>query len=385
MRRRNLLNVLDVVLVLLVLIDNSVVSYFVTKYVLVLTFIIAICHFLISGQSFRAILKNNSIQYLYVYIFFIVANLLRFPMDFGRSIGLILLVISSFLIVSTMGIKRFSTIYTNILALIILVNIPIYISYRNGLIEDTIVLIPNLNFAEFRLIGIFNVGWDVPFVRMSGIWHEPGAFQIFISMGIIFLLTRIKTNSMTKLDWTKFIIFIVGFLFTESTMAYIVLMIVLVLTSRIIMNKLNAYAKLLAFLCSIFAVFILASSDVVQNKFAKHNDSKEIRTKDNVGNLIMIAKYPMLGVGLESNYAVEAKKHGVITSSNGILFNTACLGILWLIAFLAFTYVQIKKMTRKSTALTWGIYLIVLLCLSNEAYMFSLISNVMTFKYLKYD
>jgi hypothetical protein len=220
---------------------------------------------------------------------------------------------------------------------------------------------------------------------MSGIWHEPGAFQIFISMGIIFLLTRIKTNSMTKLDWTKFIIFIVGFLFTESTMAYIVLMIVLVLTSRIIMNKLNAYAKLLAFLCSIFAVFILASSDVVQNKFAKHNDSKEIRTKDNVGNLIMIAKYPMLGVGLESNYAVEAKKHGVITSSNGILFNTACLGILWLIAFLAFTYVQIKKMTRKSTALTWGIYLIVLLCLSNEAYMFSLISNVMTFKYLKYD
>lgn len=385
MRRRNLLNVLDVVLVLLVLIDNSVVSYFVTKYVLVLTFVIAICHFLISGQSFRTILKNNSIQYLYVYIFFIVANLLRFPMDFGRSIGLILLVISSFLIVSTMGIKRFSTIYTNILALIILVNIPIYISYRNGLIEDTLVLVPNLDFKEFRLIGIFNVGWDVPFVRMSGIWHEPGAFQIFISMGIVFLLRKVNKSTMTKWDWSKFVIFIVGLLFTESTMAYIILMIVLVLTSRTIMRKINVYAKLGAFICVVFALFFLVNSDVVQNKFDKHSDSKETRTKDNIGDLIMIAKYPVLGVGLEANYAIEAKKYDVSTSSNGILFNTACLGLLWLISFLAFTYVQIKRMTHKSTVLTWGIYLIVLLCLSNEAYMFSLISNVMTFKYLKYD
>ena len=208
--------------------------------------------------------------------------------------------------------------------------------------------------------------------RNYGPFWEPGAFQIYLNIAILFL---IATNTMLKKG--KFIILVVALLTTMSTTGYIIAAIMVLffyddILAIVVSRKkrtINPKTKYITFLIIVFLILgWVLTSEVVVNKFSVSNVSYNTRVNDIIQSLELSVKNIFFGLGNTDTLKNEIQSRNIQTNSNGLLAMIYTFG-----GFYAFFYMyRIKKginyLFCKNTKLQNNvIFIIFIIMFSTEA------------------
>ncbi|MDU6365061.1 MAG: hypothetical protein E6582_16250 [Clostridium sp.] len=175
--------------------------------------------------------------------------------------------------------------------------------------------------------------------RNSGMFWEPGAFQCFINISLIFELFGEKKNKF------NIILFIITIITTQSTTGYIIMAMVLLYSMVTLKIKFkNKTNVILLFLVIIIGLFYLFNSKIITDKFDTGNTSYRLRTNDFMGSINIITKYPLKGVGYVSELKkFEEDSNYINKNSNGLLIFIMEFGLIIFIVYIIFLYDGINK------------------------------------------
>jgi O-antigen ligase len=299
----------------------------------------------------RKISLNYSILYV---IFYIVLQFFSFFYNDGvweDSTWLfrdIVLIVATYLYISSVSFYKFRIIFTNIVYVLCLLGIPIFLLNEVGLLPVYRVQVGN---ESFRCFGIYTLGWTENFHRFSGIFHEPGSWQILLNLTLwLNADIIIGSNKLDKNQLFKYVVIIIGLLITFSTGGYIAFALYLI--AFVVCKKFYGSFKyvlyIVLFLTIIFSLIILYNSDVVQNKLFGYHISTETRTNNFNACLRIASEHPFFGCGNNTRiFKAKSEAYGNLTSSAGVITYTAMLGFCWLFVFLFVVWKTAKRLYHR--------------------------------------
>lgn len=285
--------------------------------------------------------------------------------------------ISMMFIISSYDFYDFREKVRKILCIILTVSIIIQI------LRDLGVLMPKsmttLNGEEFNFcLGLINTDWGYMFGvhKLSSIYGEPGQLQIVILFVLCLFIDELLKIDRWKTNIKKFSVFLLGLIMTFSTMAYlmIAILVAIICIKSNVLQKNKYLFPIFAFI-SACAFYAIIQSPIVQNKIkgvdydGNQNLSFEVRMADNLALLEMTTENPIVGVGVESETFAKMKfTLGSKTDSNGWLRASAQLGIPYVLTLFLLIYAGIKKMKFGLNVFYVMLLLIATQC--NEPYYF---------------
>lgn len=364
----------------------SVVDYF---YIVLLLFsTLSVCYtmrnfalsiFCFLGFSvWRFLLKRlpgtnqGSLWYILIFCIAILFNrFLLYPdVDSLSWLEAILLAIASYCFFSSYDFEKFRKALLNTMFILTLANIVVFILDAGGALSATY---KQYGETTWRMIGgVFVTGRDDAWERLSGIWHEPGAFQIFLNSVLLLYIPFLVKRQVSQFDILKLIVLIVGVVLTFSTTGYIVLALLIVYWGYLEVRYASWLMKCLAMIGMPILVYIIAYAPAITEKFeqdrsAEAETSLAIRERDNLACLAMALDHPFTGYGYNSEEFLEASMAlDNQTSSNGLLRMSAVLGIWWLVLYLLFLWQFFRKMHFPAYLFPM---VAVILMQANEAYV----------------
>ncbi len=227
--------------------------------------------------------------------------------------------------------------------------------------------------AGIYVFGAFNTYETfVPFLRNNGIFWEPGCYQAFLNIGIIFALDKYqKANAFSKWDWVKSIALVLTVLTTYSTMGYAVLFLVFAANYRLFLPVIKKYKKWLAIGAGVLVLVLLLyflfsspASKIGGIKFFFKKIIKEITngvfiTRINLPEFRILFENPkafwgMSAVAFDNLYANVA---------NSVLHTAVTIGVPF-VTILLTLYFGFAKRIR--TANKWVLFACLVLCFFNE-------------------
>ena len=121
----------------------------------------------------------------------------------------------------------------------------------------------------------------------------------------------------------------------------------------------------------------------MQNKLNPDDGNETVsvimRTSDTIGLLQMTAERPIIGYGLGSViHYNRSKQVGNVSNSNGLLYYTSSLGIIWFILYVSFMIYGIRGLGYKGLTMVY-ILLVFLLLQSLEKFMEFPVSFILIF------
>ena len=198
-----------------------------------------------------------------------------------------------------------------------------------------------------------------PVIRTNGIFWEPGVFQIYINLCLMYQLFLCK-----KPDFRRVMIYIIAVLITFSTAGYIVLLWVLLIYALFTYtNKdskpTNVVFKVLIISLLVFGLaftIIFDSTFLYDNVFYKFQNTSSRTTAARIGSIFIpldIAKdYPWFGIGAskmpDETLARSIYIIGVNSqyNTNTFLFQFAAYGIPFGILFTLGTYFFTRSLSE---------------------------------------
>lgn len=328
------------------------------------------------------ILQNNvSTLYFISNLTFIFLNIFIYN-NTNRTSNLIFIhlifLVSSYLFITQISLAKFKIIFLNIVSWMALFNVIIYIGVEYFNLPTTITQTETRDYTTFLLN---NMGVNgVLLHRLSGFYWEPGVLQIILNSSIILYLKEIKEFKLTKQEIYKFIIIITAIFLTYSTTAYIILILLAIISFKNskYLKKIRLVVYILLF---VFSLFML-NAEAISGKFQSDNLSYGNRATTNYALLQMILQEPLKGLGVGTKqYEDYSYMYDNISSCNGILSQTASFGIIWLIIYLVCLYKNLNKMNLGVSTL--GIYMAIIFMQANEPYIIYPITNIFMFKFFK--
>ena len=184
------------------------------------------------------------------------------------------------------------------------------------LLEVIVYLLPSVAYALPRMLntasveittigfaGIDSRNLDAIFIRNSGIFWEPGVFQMYLNLAIIFELFRQK-----GIRWKYVFILMAGVFITFSTTCFIVLIWIfvsyalLVKKEKVTGKTLLALTMLLVVLSiSFFAIDYAQLLEIVFGKLSNSDSGSMIARSASVFvNLDIFFDHPFVGVGMSA-------------------------------------------------------------------------------------
>lgn len=289
----------------------------------------------------------------------------------------ILLIGGSFLISNYIEFEDFKKIYCDIIYFFCCVSLVCSLIY---VICPSIIQKFPITYNSHKL-GYYNLGFWVTSTdfeyefRNYGCFREPGVFQIYIILALIFLFKE-------KLNIKHFFVYTITLLTTKSTTGYILFAILMI---RYFFNENTGLIKkilmFVAFICAIIAVVIHeinASGYSIFGKFAITNISFMTRFANIFVDYEIFKQNPILGVGItlqnDLQKILPMKMFGINTG--GVDTNTyfsllATFGICYFIISLILTYKFASKNGDKIIEKAL-IFLILILALITENFRYSL-------------
>lgn len=375
----------DYTLMLLFLFTSNSIIYF--QYLSpAVTYIIFFIVCIFNVIAYKQKIKHfKSFPILFAILIFINITIIN-PDTINRNgIGTLIMALASFFFFQLFDYYRFRFLYLKVVAMITLFSIPVYILYEMGILP-TMTLTDTLGNLH-TMFFIYHLGAPYSLGRMAGIWHEPGACMIFLNIALLLYIPELVQRRLKSQEIRYLIIIVVGILFTQSTTAYLCLILILVFCAW--NNKRASFGKkiIMLFFCCI-VISLLYKSDIIQEKFnqdVEENTSKGIRMRDNLSCFIMAYEHPFTGVGFGTKkFEKLSIQLDNKTSSNGILYIAACLGLYFIILYPYCAYREIRH--RKIPTITaLFIVLIFLILESNEAYVEFPVSYIFLAKFKSYN
>ena len=333
---------------------------------------------------------NNSWHFILIVVVMCLINaiILQRRYQDNSMLGYITCITAAYLIISQYNFYYFVKLLTNVLVVLLAIGIPVYLLCSFDILPSYHTRMGGVPFIMSNLI--FTIGWEHPFGRFAGIWHEPGACQIILNTLLWLNFKKIQNWDLTKYDKIKFTIIIIGILLTQSTGGYLVFLTFLLaigFTTKI-RNRHRLVIYVILSICMVSAAIMLFNDDVVQKKLfnepGKETVSKHMR-KNDATSLIKVANdYPLTGAGIGTDLLMSLSvSYGNASSSSGILLFTASLGYPWLCLFLLFCILRIKNMNIGTAS--WFLFFSIIMIEMNENYIEYPITSLFIFKFYSYD
>lgn len=241
----------------------------------------------------------------------------------------------------------------------------------------------------FKFTFYHNWGWGSYNNRNSGFFWEPGAFQCYINLAILFIFMDSK-HEVTNSKIPYLILFICTLITTQSTTAYLIVSIIIfycTLTKKIyfISRKrlVNLFISIILCISSIF----LFNSNVVKNKFDEDivNASYDHRKNHFYESIDIIKNYPIKGLGYNSEKQVtEQFTRQITNNSNGLLLFIIQFGLVISFIFIFMLYRGIKDTFEVNKIDSIFILFIFLLMYSSESIILLPIWVLFTFKFSEF-
>lgn len=326
--------------------------------------------------------KKKDFQIVFFVSFFLLLScIISSHAISGGPLMLVLSIVSAFGIARYITINSFYKYYCNIILLLIIysglfwillmVNTITPSSYSN--VEGVTVMTYGGCIYYYDSFGIL--------LRNSGLCREPGVFTVLIC--VAFILDAFTSQ---KLNYKRLIIYVIGVFSTLSTAGVIILAVTYFL--YILKHAKSFKTIIVPLLLSIFVVYTISKTEELAGdlfgKIERGVDGSESvlgRQSSVTIPLKIIASHPLFGCGID-NFKPEYIYYGKILynrevdpdglSTNTILNAMAIYG-LWYGIFLLWGLYRFVKRFGNTRIITLFIYLSVLLCLSNESMLYSMI------------
>ena len=299
-------------------------------------------------------------------------------------IGYLLFLISTLLITTSISFNLFRRAMLNVVLCLCCISILLEILFWLN------IIVPSLygngkNGLWGHYIFAFHVfgggQWGLSY-RLSGIFWEPGIYQMILNMTLIFNLDIFEKSLHINHRKFKLSLIIISIVLTASTTGYLILGFIII--GRTIIKSRDSikykffllFASLL-FMCSFIVVPVIA------NKFSEDNPSYLIRLNDIIGLFKAMWINPYIGLGVNSKtFEHIAFRLGIISQSAGLLQQSAQLGLFWTTAFY---YSSIKEFKKRKIKLPLYIFLIELTMLGmGEPLTYSPLMLLNTIPFKKY-
>lgn len=280
----------------------------------------------------------------------------------NNGLAIFICMVGSYMFFTSFTFQRFREVYLNVIFIITIIGIPVYLLVEWGLLPTT--RITTFEGASRLQFFIYSVGWTELHHRFAGIWHEAGACMIFLNIALLLYSNSIRDSDVDNPTKWKLIIISIGVLATQSTTGYLAFMGIIIYCFYPKILNASAITKLLYSVLIIAACYYIINSDVIVDKFAQDSTegaqtSYAIRRMDNLSMLTMAIEQPLFGYGYQTvEFENRAFYLGNITSSNGILYMAACAGIWWVIFYVIFLYVNIRKQGMPMPLLVVAIFIL---------------------------
>lgn len=223
-----------------------------------------------------------------------------------------------------------------------------YIQMTN---KALVVQLANSNLVNGYLISPFHTwGWTYIFARNAGPFWEPGAFQGYLLLAILFILNERNIQLYKK----SLVILVTAIITTMSTTGYILLAITMCYYVVIYWNqsikktkdKIMMIVKVVTImLLAIIVVSYIGSSNVVSNKFSADNQSFTTRMMDLKYGWDIISQKLFTGFGIASSSLVRALEYyGMSGNSVGLFAILQYFGVIVGILFIVWNFYKTCKL-----------------------------------------
>ena len=396
-RYHNKLLLLIMEIVIIVVSDDTVLfgtnlnSRFLTaKYIIIISMF---CFILIKVFLDRIYISIKSLWIaLAMVLLLMMSSVINNDIRFGYIYRCVL-IMTALLFTTVINFHDFAYYYDTIMKVLAIASLVGFaLSVSSHILLDLFPMILNSANMEFYNLFITVVPKHTGgFARNFGVFREPGVFQMFLIIGLLFqMFVLIKPNIKVQ------ILYIVALVTTFSTTGYIALIFVSILyLIKKNRSKGEKHSKAIVIIClSLIFIYLLLFTDFifkeeygsVFGKLANTNNSTSFvaRLASVVVNLRLFLNSPILGVGVtnvDTQFAPLAQSIlGIYTihNTNTVLWQLAAYGSiftsLWIYGIYKLCWVMGGG---KIEVLLLFIILNVLLVGENLAY--SLITNILVF------
>lgn len=221
------------ILILLIYLTGS--PYFVTFYysnAVIMSFIIVFIYFVKTHFHKFYLHKVVNLVVLFMFISLTITVIVNSESELQSYIAIALQLLISYMFVIIFDYKKFLKMYINCISIIALISI---VFYSVLLMYPGIMLYfpqsPNTNSLVYHnaIVHLFSrangFSYFFPFLRNHSIFWEPGSYQAFLNLGILFLLESINIKSSinnSKRYLSHFLILSVAVVTTYSTTGYLI-------------------------------------------------------------------------------------------------------------------------------------------------------------------
>lgn len=254
----------------------------------------------------------------------------------------ILLVFCAFIFAELFSENNFKNKYVNIMVALSLYSLAMHyggmaFGWNNLAVRD----------GNVMAVGLHNY-WAFSAGRNSGMFWEPGGYQIFLNLALMFSILG-HTRDATKQEWWKRIILIVTILTTKSTVGFALMAVICVAILRTMLSNVQkqrtrAFAWILYCVAVAGIIVWLFTSETIQNKLFMENGSTTMRLGDLTGSFQLLWQIPFYGVGLNTLMKDQlVGGMGIVHNSVGIFASAINYGLLYIIIYIAILLRNAKK------------------------------------------
>gem|GEM_PF-6429331 len=302
--------------------------------------------------------KKNLLIFFIISIIFLVNALINISsmnfILFNNYLAYILIVFSLAVIVSNISIYEFRKNYIIIMLVIGFVSlICFFISQKMPQYASNFYKIVTTKSGNIFIASpYFTWGWNYIFQRNAGMFWEPGAFQGYLNLAILFLNDDI--NSVKK--YVLILFFSIIILTTGSTTGYILLPIILLSVFIKNFKYIRKHRiKIMAFfiMSTMLLIVYIFNTNNIDNKFNSDNGSYLKRSKDTSLTYKVMFDRPFTGYGLSTEAGDKQVMfyNGTGGNSSGLIVIGYSFGIPVLLLYLVRGYFGLRNTFRNVNTL----------------------------------
>ena len=359
-----------ILMMLFFMLSGSPIGYIYAIYFDPLFLIFSILYFCLYGEKKLYINKR-----LGILLFFLTIYLISFliysedAVNIRGYISLLMRVVSSYIFCCSLDVQTFEHTFHRLIYVIAVYSLICYMIGQIGDISGLITMYED----RYPMFFLYNfVGYQIH--RNSGIFWEPGAYQLFLNLALFFNISE-QGYTLKKIINFENIILVLSVLSTLSTSGYLTFICIILYITYKCWLELSTWHKIV-FVLPVVALMVVATvmigtSSTVVDKFSETNGSFNIRSNDFEQSVEAVTEKPWMGFGQESATSLHmANARSITANSVGFFCAAISFGLPYAIIYSIFLLRYCWKFHRSDAILMVAI--LAISCVTEDFYRYAI-------------
>lgn len=334
--------------------------------------------------------SNNMLRYcaLAMIASIVLSSLFNLSNDFLAVYKCAVIFIGTFLC-SKIDFKRFADVFNNTIVYISLFSL-ICIFFQDEFLNMSFIPVINYGLMQFKSVFFMNIltsQYNELWIRNQGPYWEPGAYQAFLNIALIFLL--FKDNEYRNTKYYFSILIIITAIFTTLSTTGIIVMFIIIY-ARIHENTHRKHIDRRLIILAAFAIIgILWVNDELFNRLfdkfyvdSLNAISYSTRINSFFLNIKLITENPIFGIGItefRTLYSINSEQILTMDTDVNTITSLSAWGIFGFAYFIIFNglFLIFAKHLAKKRISRILIITAIFLMLNTEDWTFSIFWNVL--------